>query len=114
MPATSGGAYANAKRCAGDPDESGAPDRRALRAIAESAMAAATAASPNQISTQRSELSGGPEIRAATIAVAPIATPPQPGTVVNAPARAIASRMKRRSASARAWIGSTACAIAAL
>src|SRR5262245_48474207 len=73
-------------------------------------MAAATAASANHTSTQRSELSGGPEIAAATIAVTPIATPPQPGMAVNALARVIASRMKRRLSAARACRAS-GCAI---
>jgi hypothetical protein len=52
------------------------------------------------------ELSGGPEMAAAANAVTPMPTPPHPGTAVNALARAIASRMKRRFASACAWIGS--------
>jgi hypothetical protein len=73
-----------------------------------SAIATATAASANQISTQRSESSGGPEMTAVTIAVRPIRTPPQPGTAVNAVARDIASRMKRMSSIACAWIGSGA------
>jgi hypothetical protein len=34
-------------------------------------------------------------MKAAAIAVAPIATPPHPGTAVNAVARVIASRMNR-------------------
>src|SRR4051794_25058890 len=71
-----------------------------------SAIAIATAASANQIATQRSESSGGPEMIAATIAVIPISTPPQPGTAVKAEARDIASRMKRMLSIAWAWIGS--------
>src|SRR5260370_38784233 len=96
MPATSGGTYPSAKRYAGAADDSGAPMRRAFLVIATSAIAAATAASANQTRIQRRESSGGPEMTAATTAVTPIATPPQPGTAVNSVARDIASRMKRR------------------
>jgi len=39
-----------------------------------------------------------------TIAVAPIVTPPQPGMAENCPARAIVSRMKRRSSMACEWM----------
>jgi hypothetical protein len=45
------------------------------------------------------------------MADAPINMPPRPGTAVNALARSIASRMKRRFSAACAWIGSGAVAI---
>src|SRR5260221_6037639 len=106
MPLTSGGTNARANRRAGAAVQSGTPLRAALRFMATSAIATATAASANHVIGQRIELSGGPEIAAVTIAEAPIATPPQPGTAVNSVARAIASRMKRRVSAAWAWIGS--------
>src|SRR4029079_9258038 len=82
------------------------PIRRALIVIVTSAMAIASAASANQMKSQRRESSGGPATNAVGIAVMPIATPPQPGTAVNAVARVIASRMKRMLSIACAWIGS--------
>src|SRR5262249_13301697 len=111
MPATSGGKYASANRYAGAAVDSGVPDFRAFHVIVGSAIATAAAASPNQTIPQRSELAGGPETAAAAIAVAPIATPPQPGMAVNALARVIASRMKRRLSAACASIGSGRAAI---
>src|SRR5471032_1204874 len=110
MPATSGGAYASEKRYAGAAGDSGAPMRRAFIVIAASAIAAATAASASQISTQRSELSGGPEMAAVIIAVTPNRTPPHPGMAVNSVARDIASRMNWMFSIACAWIGS-GCAL---
>src|SRR5262249_25412900 len=100
MPATSGGTDASAKRDGGAAVDSGVPARRAFTAIVTSAIVTATTASPNHTSTQRIEVSGGPEIAAAAMAVAPMATPPQPGSAVNALARVIVSRMKRRFSSA--------------
>src|SRR5262245_25430996 len=70
------------------------------------AMTTATTASISQTATQRVVSSGGPEMTAATTALTPINTPPHPGTAVNAPARSIVSRMKRRFSIACAWIGS--------
>src|SRR5581483_648544 len=106
MPATSGGRYASANRYAGAADDNGVPPRRALIVIVVSPIAAATDASPNQIATHRSELSGGPLTMAVAMAVTPMATPPHPGTAVNSVARDIASRMKRMFSSACEWIGS--------
>ena len=59
-------------------------------------MAAATAASTSHAASQRVELRGTPASGAVMSALAPIITPPHPGTAVNAPARSIVSRMKRR------------------
>src|SRR5262249_62355768 len=95
MPATSGGKYASANRYAGAAVDSGVPDFRAFHVIVGSAIATATTASPNQTITQRSELSGGPETAAAAIAVAPIATPPQPAMAADALAPVVASRVER-------------------
>ena len=46
---------------------------------------------------------GGPAAAAVTSAVAPIRTPPQPGTAVKSAARAIVSRMYRRWSAAWSW-----------
>src|SRR5206468_10244929 len=76
--------------------DSGAPPRLALRAVATSAMAAASPASASQMASQRRDSRGSPAIAAVASALTPISTPPHPGTAVNAPARSIVSRMKRR------------------
>src|SRR5262249_46166904 len=88
----------------GTPD-SETPDTLAFQTVAPSAMATATTASISQTATHRVVSSGGPEMAAAASALMPISTPPHPGTAVNAPARSIVSRMKRRFSMAWAWIG---------
>ena len=70
-------------------------------------MEKASAAAPSQMPTHRLP-SGQPQASAAaTSAVAPIATPPQPGTAVNGVARSMVWRMNERSSMARSWRAGT-------
>ena len=68
-------------------------------------MASATTASPSQVASHSSGVAWRAARKAATRAVTPTATCPQPGTAVNEPARSIVWRMKRRLSSARSWSG---------
>src|ERR1700687_4380055 len=61
----------------------------------------ATASSASQMRSQESGRDMREAIVAAPSAVIPRATPPQPGTAVNEPARSIVSRMKRILSRAR-------------
>src|SRR5438128_6410505 len=93
MPATSGGTYASANRCAGAADDNGVPCRRALMVIVTSAIAPATAASASQIIIHRNDSSGGPDSAAAPNTVAPIMTPSHPATAENSVGSHMTSRM---------------------
>src|SRR5437660_8791944 len=91
-PAAMGGKYASANRLVGSAT-SGDADCLIFMIIAVTPIAAAATASPTQMVTHCFELRGGPAMTAVASAVAPITTPPQPGTAVNAAARSIVSRM---------------------
>src|SRR5262249_25823333 len=75
--------------------------RRDLRITAQVAMQNEISAPPIQVASQRSTAGWRDANHAVTIAVIPTATPPQPGTAVNAEAPSIVSRIYRRLSIAR-------------
>src|SRR6266404_502069 len=87
------------------------PERRAplarwaLVAAVDAAMATATKASTSHTVSQARGEGWREAIKAAAMAVKPIATPPHPGTAVNSAARSMVSRMYRRWSAARASMG---------
>src|SRR5579885_229667 len=83
-PAISGGKklYRNLRTGA---DHSGNPAARAFRSIERKPITMATAPSASQLSSQRAFEAASEAIPDAARAVAPIATPPQPGTAVKEP-----------------------------
>ena len=95
MPATSGGGYASAKRIAGNPD-SGAPDRFASRRRRQRDCDGDDRVDQPDRDPPDGVVGAARRRSAVITALTPITTPPQPGTAVNAPARSIVSRMKRR------------------
>src|SRR6266446_3521836 len=82
-------------------ESNGIAARRALRQTAQAAMQKEIKASPIQVASHRSSLEWREASSAVIIAVIPMATPPQPGTAVNAEAPSIVSRMYRRLSIAR-------------
>src|SRR5436309_4775249 len=82
-------------------ESSGIPARRAFRFTAQAAMQKEIKASPIQVASHPSRVGWREASSAVIIAVIPIATPPQPGTAVNAEAPSIVSRMYRRLSIAR-------------
>src|SRR5258706_1498315 len=84
-----------------DLDRIGLAARRDFRITAHPAMQNEISASPIQMASQRSWVAWRPASKAVIIAVIPIATPPQPGTAVNAEAPSIVSRINRRLSIAR-------------
>src|SRR4029077_13023965 len=87
------------------PESSVALPRWALVAADDEAMATATKTSTSQTVSQARGDPCRDAIQAATMAVSPMATPPQPGTAVNSAARSMVSRMYRRWSAARASMG---------
>src|SRR5262249_7584525 len=77
-------------------DQTGRPAVTAFRHIARMPMAIATAPSVSHVASHATVDDCCTATMLATIAVTPIATPPQPGTAVNEPARSMVSRMYRR------------------
>src|SRR5260370_39115161 len=82
-------------------ESSATPARRAFRFTAQAAIQKESRASPIQMASQRSWVDWLEASSAVAIAVIPMATPPQPGTAVNAEAPSIVSRMYRRLSIAR-------------
>src|SRR5258708_34039849 len=80
--------------------------RLALVAAAGAAMANATNTSASQTASHAPGVTWCEARNAAARAVAPIATPPQPGTAVKPAAPSPVSRMVRRGCAGRASIGS--------
>src|SRR5205814_1828310 len=91
-PTTIGGAKLRRNLRPG-PEKSAELARCALVAAAGAAMATATKASINQTASQARGVVCREAANAATSAVTPIATPPQPGTAVNSAALSMVSRM---------------------
>jgi hypothetical protein len=85
------------------PVRRGTSARRALRRMATEEMASERSASPSQTPSQRDGVGCRAATAAAARALRPTATVAQPEMAVNAPARSIVSRMKRRSSMARSW-----------
>src|SRR5258708_5901468 len=79
--------------------------RLALVAAAGAAMANATNTSASQTASHARGVTWREARNAAARAVAPMATPPQPGTAVNSAALSLVSRMWRRGSAARASRG---------
>jgi hypothetical protein len=75
--------------------------RRAFETSVPAATSPAAAAVTSQTPSQLAAEACCEATSAASNAIAPIATPPQPGTAVNEPLRSMAWRMKRRSSIAR-------------
>src|SRR5712691_11381336 len=75
--------------------------RRDFRITAQAAMQKEIRASPVQMASHRSSAAWRPASKAVIIAVIPMATPPQPGTAVNAEAPSIVSRIYLRLSIAR-------------
>ena len=75
------------------PEKSAEFARCALVAAVGAAMATATNASINQTVSQARGVTCREAMAAATSAVIPMATPPQPGTAVNSAALSIVSRI---------------------
>src|SRR5206468_7094262 len=84
-------------------ESKGIAARRALRLTAQAAMQKEIMASTIQVASQRSSVDWRAASMAVITAVIPMATPPQPGTAVNAEAPSIVSRMYRRLSIARVW-----------
>src|SRR6266566_10040001 len=74
---------------------------RALRPTAQAAIQNEIKASPIQVASHWSWVDWREASTAVIIAVIPMATPPQPGTAVNAEAPSMVSRMYRRLSIAR-------------
>src|SRR5688500_17171349 len=83
------------------PDMSGSLAARAFRTIAAMLMTGAMTAAASQVLSQATSVGCCAAMPAATSAVIPTTTIPQPDTAVNAPARSIVSRMKARLSIAR-------------
>src|SRR5437588_2583562 len=86
-PTTIGGRKLNPARRPG-PDSRGSFTANALRTMVAPPMPTATTASPSQVASHSSVVGCRAANSAATSAVAPTATWPQPGTAVDDPARA--------------------------
>src|SRR5438045_3518077 len=82
-------------------ESSGLAARRDFRMTVQAAIQKESRASPIQMASQRSAFPWRAAISAVRIAVIPIATPPQPGTAVNAEAPSIVSRIYRKLSIAR-------------
>ena len=100
-PASTVGAKARANLRPG-PESSGRPTARVLTAVDTPPTATDATAATSQAPSHRGLPTSRPAAAPATSAARPMTTRPQPEKVVKAEADSIVSRMKRRSAIARA------------
>src|SRR5262245_24613913 len=87
------------------PCRSGSSPPRALRALVQRLMPSASSPPAIHVPSHACVVDWREAIQAAAIAVTPAAIRPKPEMAVNAEARSIVWRMKRRSATARPWMG---------